>query len=94
MPGCDATHLAQFLLVDGVTVDIYNLHKDAGATDADQKERASNLAQGLHSADKAVIVMGDTNTSYTRELDTIREFLEGQKLTDSEPCLDPSWKPR
>ncbi|KAF4316377.1 hypothetical protein JM18_008516 [Phytophthora kernoviae] len=74
-------------LADGVTIDIYNLHTDAGVTDADQKARASNLAQvsdfiTANSADNAVIVMGDTNTRYTRELDTIREFIEGQKLTD------------
>ncbi|RLN51765.1 hypothetical protein BBP00_00009813 [Phytophthora kernoviae] len=74
-------------LADGVTIDVYNLHTDAGVTDADQKARASNLAQvsdfiTANSADNAVIVMGDTNTRYTRKRDTIREFIEGQKLTD------------
>ncbi|KAG7397084.1 hypothetical protein PHYBOEH_001298 [Phytophthora boehmeriae] len=74
-------------LADGVTVDVYNVHTDAGTTDADQQARASNLAQlsnfiAANSAGNAVIVMGDTNTRYTRELDTIREFIEGQKLTD------------
>ncbi|KAG1708877.1 hypothetical protein DVH05_022509 [Phytophthora capsici] len=79
--------LVEVQLADGVTIDIYNLHTDAGVTDADQKARASNLQQlsdymTTNSADNAVIVMGDTNTRYTRELDTIREFIEGQKLAD------------
>jgi len=77
----------EVLLADGVSIDIYNLHTDAGVTAADQKARASNLAQlsdfiTTNSADNAVVVMGDTNTRYTRELDTIREFIEGQNLTD------------
>ncbi|EGZ21318.1 hypothetical protein PHYSODRAFT_490869 [Phytophthora sojae] len=79
--------LVEVQLADGVTIDIYNLHTDAGVTAADQKARASNLQQlsdfmDENSAGNAVVVMGDTNTRYTRELDTIREFIEGQKLTD------------
>ncbi|KAI9993605.1 hypothetical protein PInf_015890 [Phytophthora infestans] len=47
----------------------------------------TNLAQlsayiTANSADNAVIVMGDTNTRYTRAADTIREFAEGLNLTD------------
>ncbi|KAG1708875.1 hypothetical protein DVH05_022507 [Phytophthora capsici] len=80
--------LIEVQLADGVTVDVYNVHTDAGVSDADQKARASNLQQlsdyiSANSADNAVIVMGDTNTRYTRERDTIREFVEGQKLTDA-----------
>ncbi|KAF1788580.1 Endonuclease/exonuclease/phosphatase [Phytophthora cactorum] len=71
----------------GVTFDLYNLHTDAGVTDADEVARAANLAQlsayiTANSADNAVIVMGDTNTRYTRAADTIREFMEGLGLTD------------
>ncbi|KAG6609034.1 Phospholipase D gamma 3 [Phytophthora cinnamomi] len=74
-------------LADGVTFDLYNLHTDAGVTDADEVARAANLAQlseyiTANSADNAVIVMGDTNTRYTRSDDTIREFVEGLGLTD------------
>ncbi|KAJ8508868.1 hypothetical protein ON010_g18829 [Phytophthora cinnamomi] len=63
-------------LADGVTFDLYNLHTDAGVTDADEVARAANLAQlseyiTANSADNAVIVMGDTNTRYTRSDDTI-----------------------
>ncbi|ETK95821.1 hypothetical protein F441_01331 [Phytophthora nicotianae CJ01A1] len=74
-------------LADGVTVDLYNLHADAGVTAADEVARAANLAQlsefiTTNSADNAVIVMGDTNTRYTRADDTIRKFVEGLGLTD------------
>ncbi|RLN48926.1 hypothetical protein BBJ28_00003278 [Nothophytophthora sp. Chile5] len=74
-------------LDDGVTIDLYNLHADAGTTAADETARASNLAQlseyiAANSADNAVIVMGDTNTRYTRSDDTILEFVEGLSLTD------------
>ncbi|KAG2777448.1 hypothetical protein JG687_00006756 [Phytophthora cactorum] len=74
-------------LADGVIVDVYNLHADAGVSDNDQKARASNLKQlgdyiTENSAGNAVIVMGDTNTRYTRKLDTIAEFVTAQNLTD------------
>ncbi|KAG6609038.1 L-ectoine synthase [Phytophthora cinnamomi] len=75
-------------LADGVIVDVYNLHADAGTSKTDQKARASNLQQlgdyiTKNSAGNAVIVMGDTNTRYTRSLDTIAEFVAGQNLTDA-----------
>ncbi|KAG7392576.1 hypothetical protein PHYBOEH_006342 [Phytophthora boehmeriae] len=74
-------------LQEGVTFDLYNLHTDAGTSPEDQKARAGNLEQlsdyiNTYSADKAVIVMGDTNTRYTRSLDTIAEFVAGANLTD------------
>ncbi|KAE8987905.1 hypothetical protein PR001_g22187 [Phytophthora rubi] len=74
-------------LADGVIIDVYNLHADAGVSKMDQKARASNLQQlsdyiAENSAGNAVIVMGDTNTRYTRSLDTIAEFVAGQNLTD------------
>ncbi|POM73711.1 Hypothetical protein PHPALM_9419 [Phytophthora palmivora] len=74
-------------LAEGVSIDIYNVHTDAGGKDADLKARAANLAQlgdyiSDYSAGNAVIVMGDTNTRYTREHDTIREFIEAARLTD------------
>ncbi|KAL3663477.1 hypothetical protein V7S43_011365 [Phytophthora oleae] len=74
-------------LADGITFDLYNLHTDAGVTAADEVARAANLAQlseyiTANSADNAVIVMGDTNTRYTRTDDTIQEFVEGLGLTD------------
>ncbi|OWY93804.1 hypothetical protein PHMEG_00036658, partial [Phytophthora megakarya] len=74
-------------LADGAIIDVYNLHADAGISDNDQKARASNLKQlgeyiSENSPGNAVIVMGDTNTRYTRELDTILEFTQNYNFTD------------
>lgn len=68
-------------------VDVYNLHADAGVTDADLAARASNIRQlsayiDTWSAGNAVIVAGDTNTRYTRVRDNIRLLSEANGLTD------------
>ncbi|WP_369250983.1 jacalin-like lectin [Streptomyces sp. R41] len=75
-------------LAEGVYVDFYNLHTNAGTNAGDLAARAANLAQltsfiGTHSAGNAVVVMGDTNTRYTRSGDTIAEFASANGLTDS-----------
>ncbi|MEV4314797.1 endonuclease/exonuclease/phosphatase family protein [Actinocrispum sp. NPDC049592] len=75
-------------LAEGVYVDVYNLHTNAGTNPGDQSSRADNLRQltafiGTHSAGNAVIVMGDTNTRYTRAADTIRTFAADNGLTDA-----------
>lgn len=75
-------------LAEGVYVDVYNLHTNAGTSTGDQESRADNLAQltsviATHSAGNAVIVMGDTNTRYTRSADTIRGFVADNGLTDA-----------
>jgi endonuclease/exonuclease/phosphatase family metal-dependent hydrolase len=75
-------------LAEGVYVDVYNLHTNAGTNDGDEASRASNLAQltafiRAHSAGNAVIVMGDTNTRYTRAADTIAGFAADNGLTDA-----------
>ncbi|MDH6220748.1 jacalin-like lectin [Streptomyces pseudovenezuelae] len=74
-------------LAEGVYVDFYNLHTNAGTNDGDLASRADNLNQltafiGSHSAGNAVVVMGDTNTRYTRSGDTIAEFAAANGLTD------------
>jgi endonuclease/exonuclease/phosphatase family metal-dependent hydrolase len=74
-------------LAEGVWVDLYNLHTDAGSEPADIAAREKNLAQvsafmRTHSAGNAVIVYGDTNTRYTRG-DGIAEFAAGNGLTDA-----------
>ncbi|MFI2433263.1 jacalin-like lectin [Streptomyces sp. NPDC018693] len=74
-------------LAEGVYVDFYNLHTNAGTNDDDLKARADNLSQltdfiRTHSAGNAVVVMGDTNTRYTRSGDTIAEFAAANGLTD------------
>lgn len=74
-------------LAEGVWVDLYNLHTDAGSEAADVAAREKNLAQvsafmAEHSAGNAVIIYGDTNTRYTRG-DGIAEFVAGNGLTDA-----------
>ncbi|RRR98547.1 jacalin-like lectin [Glycomyces terrestris] len=74
-------------LAEGVWVDLYNLHTDAGSDGADIAAREANLAQvtafmAAHSAGNAVIVYGDTNTRYTRG-DGIAEFAAANGLTDA-----------
>ncbi|MFC9930589.1 jacalin-like lectin [Streptomyces sp. NPDC127190] len=75
-------------LAEGVYVDFYNLHTNAGTNDGDLASRADNLSQlttfiKTHSAGNAVVVMGDTNTRYTRAGDTIGEFARDNGLTDA-----------
>ena len=75
-------------LAAGVYVDFYNLHTNAGTNDGDLASRADNLSQltdfiKTHSAGNAVVVMGDTNTRYTRSGDTIAEFASANGLTDA-----------
>jgi len=75
-------------LDEGTYADFYNMHTNAGTNDGDEASRASNLAQltafiRSHSAGNAVIVMGDTNTRYTRTADTIAGFAADNGLTDA-----------
>ncbi|NNN38369.1 endonuclease, partial [Streptomyces sp. S3(2020)] len=75
-------------LSEGVYVDFYNLHTNAGTNADDLAARADNLSQltdfiATHSAGNAVVVMGDTNTRYTRTGDTIAEFAAANGLTDA-----------
>ncbi|HWS33505.1 MAG TPA: jacalin-like lectin, partial [Actinoplanes sp.] len=79
---------ARHRLAEGVYVDFYNLHTNAGTSSGDQTSRADNLNQltafiGTHSQGNAVVVMGDTNTRYTRAADTIRTFVSANGLTDA-----------
>jgi hypothetical protein len=74
-------------LAEGVYTDFYNLHTNAGTNPGDLASRADNLDQltafiKTHSAGNAVVVMGDTNTRYTRGGDTIAEFAAANGLTD------------
>ncbi|WP_330274739.1 jacalin-like lectin [Lentzea sp. NBC_00516] len=75
-------------LAAGVYVDVYNLHPNAGTENADLAARRSNITQlsrfiAANSAGNAVIVMGDTNTRYTRADDNIRELTGTNGLTDA-----------
>src|SRR3954452_2091067 len=69
-------------LAEGVYVDYYNVLRKAGTDPGDLSARADNLSQlssfiASHSAGNAVVVMGDTNTRYTRPGDTIRSGAQG-----------------
>lgn len=72
--------MARTRLAEGVYVDIYNLHAQAQTETADLAARRKNIAQLLayiesESAGNAVVVLGDTNTRYTRDGDNIGQFL-------------------
>ncbi|KAI0466332.1 endonuclease/Exonuclease/phosphatase [Xylaria cf. heliscus] len=76
-------------LADGVYVDAYNLHTDAGTKDDDLKARASNLQQvadyiDTWSTGNAVVVFGDTNSRYTRVADIVPSFVSQAGLTDAQ----------
>ncbi|MET9323887.1 jacalin-like lectin [Streptomyces sp. NPDC003038] len=80
--------LARTRLAQGVLVDVYNVHTNAGSADADLAARRANITQlsdfiAANSGGNAVIVMGDTNTRYTRAGDNIRELATRNGLTDA-----------
>ncbi|GGX04976.1 jacalin-like lectin [Streptomyces lomondensis] len=83
--------LARVRLAEGVFVDLYNVHTNADSDDAALAARRANIEQlsdfiQANSAGNAVIVMGDTNTRYTRAGDNIRTLLSENGLRD--PWVD------
>ncbi|OAH11144.1 jacalin-like lectin [Streptomyces jeddahensis] len=80
--------LARVRLAEGVFVDLYNVHTNADVTDEALAARRANIEQlsdfiQANSAGNAVIVMGDTNTRYTRTGDNIRTLVDENGLTDA-----------
>ncbi|MFI0779547.1 jacalin-like lectin [Streptomyces sp. NPDC021212] len=80
--------LARVRLAEGAYLDLYNVHTNAGTTDADLAARRANVTQlsdyiAANSAGNAVLVMGDTNTRYTRAADNIRDLATRNGLTDA-----------
>ncbi|KJA24273.1 hypothetical protein HYPSUDRAFT_65762 [Hypholoma sublateritium FD-334 SS-4] len=72
---------------DGAWLDVYNLHTDAGDEAGDIAARAKNLAQvsaymATWSIGMPAIVMGDTNSRYTRDSDALHTFLSSTGTTD------------
>lgn len=70
------------------SIDVYNVHANAGVTYSDIAARRANIAQLSHavrarSTGRAVLIMGDTNTRYTRANDNIRTLVEQNGLTDA-----------
>lgn len=83
--------LARVRIAEGVFVDLYNVHTNADSDDAALAARRANIEQlsdfiQANSSGNAVIVMGDTNTRYTRAGDNIRTLLSENGLKD--PWVD------
>ncbi|MBO4207777.1 jacalin-like lectin [Micromonospora echinofusca] len=75
-------------LAEGVHLDFYNVHANAGSSERDLAARRANLSQlsayiTANSAGNAVVVMGDLNVRYTRTGDTIRDLVAANGLTDA-----------
>ena len=76
------------LIAPGVTIDMYNLHAEAGTQDLDYAARREGLRQlrkyiDTNSAGQPVIVFGDTNCRFNEAKDSIRLLTEGDSgLTD------------
>jgi hypothetical protein len=75
--------------IDGLSVDIYNLHADAGQDADSQLARRNNIDQLIAAintrspAGTAFIVMGDTNSLYTRTPDdTVESIASNTGATD------------
>lgn len=89
--------LTRVTLADGVVVDLYNLHGEAGGSEKDQALQAEGFAQlaayiQSESAGNAVVLGGDTNLhtdmehedgSNGADIEIWDEFLEATGLTDS-----------
>lgn len=80
---------ARFDFGDGLQVDVYNLHADAGQDESSRLARRNNIDQLISAintrspAGTAVIVMGDTNSLYTRSPDdNVDSLRSGPGLTD------------
>jgi hypothetical protein len=78
---------ARHELTTGVFIDVYNLHADAGGSAGDLEARRVQLRQLAdfilaQSAGEAVIVLGDTNSRYTRQGDILPELISTLELTD------------
>jgi endonuclease/exonuclease/phosphatase family metal-dependent hydrolase len=81
---------AEVTLAQGVTVDVYNLHAEAGRTPMDVEVRRENFEQlaeymRTRSRSRAVVVAGDTNLklSISRDNETLERFLEVMGMSDS-----------
>jgi endonuclease/exonuclease/phosphatase family metal-dependent hydrolase len=81
---------AELTLAPGVTVDVYDLHAEAGRATPDVEVRRGNfeqLAQYIRSRsrNRAVLVAGDTNLkmSIPRDGETLDRFLTATGLSDS-----------
>ena len=68
--------VSQIELEEGIAIDVYNLHMDAGSCDGDIVARRIQTEQlveeiNVRSSGKAVIVAGDTNLKFSRPDDMV-----------------------
>ncbi|SES40977.1 Uncharacterized conserved protein YafD, endonuclease/exonuclease/phosphatase (EEP) superfamily [Streptomyces sp. yr375] len=80
--------LARVRLAEGVFLDLYNVHTNADDSADALAARRANVLQlsdfiKANSSGNAVLVMGDTNTRYTRAGDNIRVLADENGLTDA-----------
>ena len=82
--------VARARLVSHVTIDIYNLHADAGDSGSDMQTRRRGFQQlaayiNRHSARSPIIVAGDTNLDARDEYDTdtFQAFIDATNLSDA-----------
>ncbi|EIM90874.1 mannose-binding lectin, partial [Stereum hirsutum FP-91666 SS1] len=75
-------------LEEGVYVDFVNLHADAGIEEGDEEARTANIQQvadyiATWSIGNPIVIMGDTNSRYTRAEDNIPTIVSEGGLTDA-----------
>lgn len=80
----------ELTLDSGITIDVYNLHAEAGGAPADIEVRRANFDQlteyiSARSSDRALIVAGDTNLrmSLASDVETLERFLAAAGLRDA-----------
>jgi len=81
--------MAPVTLADGVVIDVYNLHGEAGSTPADDEAARLGYLQlaafiNERSSGNAILLGGDTNLSASKPVDAAvwADFLESTGLTD------------
>lgn len=91
--GSDAVGCKGFLHctvdVDGVLIELYNVHMDAYSTEGDQKAKRAQLEQLMayiqtHSLGRPVLIVGDTNITFHKEplVEPYRIVIEEGGYTD------------
>ncbi|HAA56284.1 MAG TPA: hypothetical protein DCE42_16085 [Myxococcales bacterium] len=82
-------HMIRIELAEGLEIDVYNSHLEAGSGEEDKKVRATQVseikkAMKEWSDGKAILFLGDTNLKLTRDTDktAITDWLKDLNLTD------------
>ncbi|HAP70289.1 MAG TPA: endonuclease [Flavobacteriales bacterium] len=72
-------YYSQIEVLPGKTIDFYNVHCNAGGSAESLAARRGNIKQvcnhiAQHSEGQAIIIMGDFNSRYTRDGDSVQAF--------------------